>query len=76
MRRCLPNTDVPRSISGAASSSASVMPIARPVITKPMPRLRFSSGDWSRDHGAVVGVEQPGAEAGDHAQGDEAQRAR
>ena len=41
-----PISDVPRSISGDASSSASVMPTARPVIAQPMPRLRFSNGDW------------------------------
>ena len=39
-----PNSELPRSISGAASSMASVMPMARPVITTPIPRLRFASG--------------------------------
>ncbi len=39
-----PKTEVPNPISGGASKNASVIPIANPVITNPMPRLRFSKG--------------------------------
>ena len=40
----LPNTLAPSSIMFGAKTVAIVMPIARPVITKPMPKLRFSRG--------------------------------
>jgi hypothetical protein len=42
---CSPaNTRPPRSIMFGAKTVAIVMPRARPVMTTPMPRLRFSTG--------------------------------
>ncbi len=40
----LPKTLVPRLSMFGAKTTAIVMPIERPVITTPMPRLRFSRG--------------------------------
>jgi hypothetical protein len=37
-------TLAPRSIMFGANTVAIVMPIARPVMTTPIPRLRFSTG--------------------------------
>ena len=39
-----PNTLAPRSIRFGENTVAIVMPMARPVITNPMPKLRFSGG--------------------------------
>ena len=41
-----PKTEAPRLISGAADKNANVIPIDSPVMTMPIPKLRFSKGDW------------------------------